>query len=201
MNIVGDCTLDHTAEVVAEYDDSRLRFFNLAEKSPPGSHGAIAKNHAAREMSNGGLIAYLDDDDRYRTCFLGTMVDYMETHEEARFVYCRATYYDKRTHRRILGNPFQRWLHGYSREKLQRYNFIDTDCVVHEKALFDEVGYWNPDYYFDDYELWLRISGMCDLHYLNKVLVNKFVEEPPFLRRALNKGLHILRHGRSTPLK
>ncbi|MBN1270299.1 MAG: glycosyltransferase [Kiritimatiellae bacterium] len=201
MNIVGDCTPDHTAEVVASYNDPRLQFYNLPEKSPPRAHGAIAKNHAIREMSSGRYIAYLDDDDRYRPGYLGTMIGYLNAHPETRFVYCRCMYRDKKTGRRIWGNPFQRWMHGYSLEKLERYNFIDTDCVVHDKALLDEVGYWDPDYYFDDYELFLRIARKYDLHYINKVLVEKYVDEPAFLARALRKGWQILRHGRSTPLE
>ena len=110
-------------------------------------------------------------------------------------------YRDKHTGRRVWGNPFQRWMHDYSYEKLRRYNFIDTDCVVHRKSLLDEVGYWNPDYYFDDYELWLRIAQKYPLHYINTVLVEKYVDEPPFLVRAFRKGIQILRHGRRTPLE
>lgn len=201
MNIVGDCTPDNTAEVIASYQDPRLRFHNLPEKSPPRAHGAIAKNHAIQKMSRGRYIAYLDDDDAYRPDFLATMVGYLDSHPSCRFVYCRCMYRDKRTGRRIWGNPFQRWMHGYSYEKLKRYNFIDTDCVVHWKALLDEVGYWNPEYYFDDYELWLRIAQKYDLHYINRVLVEKYVDEPPFLVRAVKKGWRILRHGRRTPLE
>jgi glycosyltransferase involved in cell wall biosynthesis len=201
MCIVGDCTPDHTAEVIASYNDPRLRFYNLPEKSPPRAHGAIAKNYALQNMAVGRYIAYLDDDDTYRPDYLSTMVAYLDAHPECRFVYCRCAYRDKRTGRRIWGNPFQRWMHDYSYEKLKRYNFIDTDCVVHWKSLLDEVGYWNPDYYFDDYELWLRIAGRYDLHYINKVLVDKYVDEPPFLVRALKKGWQILRHGRRTPLE
>ena len=201
LNIVGDCTPDHTAEIVAAYNDPRLRFFNLPEKSPPRSHGAIAKNHAILKMSAGKYIAYLDDDDRYRPNYLRVMVEYMESHPDAQLVYCRCLYRDKTTGRRIPGNPFQRWMHGYSREKLKRYNFIDTDCVVHRRSLMDEVGGWDPGYYFDDYELWLRISERYDLHYLNRVLVEKYVDEPPFLARLFSKGLAILRSGRHTPLE
>lgn len=201
MNIVGDCTPDNTEEVVASYRDPRLHFYNLPEKSPPRAHGAIAKNYAIREMSKGRYIAYLDDDDRYRPAFLETMVGYLHAHPECRFVYCRCMYRDKDTGQRIWGNPFQRWMHGYSLEKLKRYNFIDTDCVVHWKSLLEEVGYWDPNYYFDDYELWLRIAQRYDLHYVNKVLVEKYVKETPFLARAVKKGLQILRHGRHTPLE
>ena len=201
MNIVGDCTPDDTVEVVAGYGDSRLHFFNLPEKSPPRSHGAIAKNHAIQKMSSGQYIAYLDDDDCYRPNYLRVMVEHLESHPNAQLAYCRCLYRDKATGRRILGNPFQRWMHGYSREKLKRYNFIDTDCVVHRKALLDEVGGWNPGYFFDDYELWLRISERYDLDYINRVLVEKYVSEPPFLVRLFSKGLTILRSGRRTPLE
>lgn len=201
MCVVGDCTPDDTAGTVASYKDSRLKFYNLPEKSPPGSHGAIAKNHAIFKMSEAPLIAYLDDDDYYRPEYLGTMMGYMKAHPEADFLYCRCAYRDKKTGRRILGNPFQRWLHGYSREKLERYNFIDTDCVVHKKAILNDVGGWDPDFYFDDYELWLRISKKYNIHYLNKVLVEKFVSEPPFIIRAFTKGLNILRRGRTNPLE
>lgn len=201
MCIVGDCTPDDTEAVVASYRDSRLGFYNLKEKSPPGSHGAIAKNHAIFQMARGEYIAYLDDDDRYKPNFLSTMMPYLEQHPEAALVYCRAMYCDKHTWKRIWGNPFQRFMHGYSREKLQRYNFIDTDCVIHKRAILDEVGGWNPDFYFDDYELWLRISAKYDFHYLNKVLVEKGVEDEPFLVRAWRKGWQIIRYGRTNPLE
>ena len=201
MCVVGDCTPDHTGEVVASFNDPRLRYFNLAVKSPPGSHGSLAKNHALQSMARGDYIAYLDDDDHYLPEHLATMMAYLRAHPDCVFAYCRCAYRDKKTLRRIWGNPFQRWMHGYSREKLKRYNFIDTDCVVHKRSLLEEVGYWNPDFYFDDYELWLRMSEACDFHHLNLALVNKFVDEPPFLVRAFRKGMQILRHGRTTPLE
>ncbi len=201
MLIVGDCTPDDTGAVVAAYGDPRLRFYNLPEKSPPRAHGAIAKNHAIQQMARAPWIAYLDDDDRYRPNYLSAMMAYLDQHPACRLVYCRATYLDKRTGRRIWGNPFQRWMHGYSRAKLERYNFIDTDCVIHRRDLIDEVGGWDPHYYFDDYELWLRISARYELHHLNRVLVEKFVDEPPFLKRLFVKGLQILWHGRRTPVE
>ena len=201
MCVVGDCTPDHTGEVVRAFGDERLRFCNLPEKSPPGSHGAIAKNHALLEMARGTYIAYLDDDDRYRPNHLSTMVGFLESNPDAVFAYCRCAYRDRKTGRRIRGNPFQRWMHGHDPEKLKRYNYIDTDCVVHTRALLDVTGAWDPDFYFDDYEFFLRVSASYPLHHVNRVLVDKFVEEPPFLKRAVTKGWGILRHGRHTPVE
>ncbi|MBU1693124.1 MAG: glycosyltransferase [Verrucomicrobia bacterium] len=199
--IVGDCTPDDTEAVVRSFNDPRLRFFNLPEKSPPGSHGAIAKNHGIRQMARGEYIAYLDDDDRYRPRFLEVMMGYLQAHPETVLAYCRSMYRHKNSGKRLWGNPFQRWLHGYSKQKLRRYNFLNTNCVIHRKSVVDEVGGWDPAYYFDDYELWLRISEKHDFHHVNRVLIETYVEESPFLVRAFRKGWKILRHGRTTPVK
>ena len=195
MCIVGDCTPDHSEDVVASFKDTRLQFYNLPEKSPAGAHGAIAKNHALFNMARAPLIAYLDDDDAYRPRMLETMVEYFDTHPECLIAYCRGGYRDADTGRRIIGNPMQRWMHGYSREKLLRYNYINTNWVVHKRSLSDQLGEWNPKTFFDDYDYWLRASEITDLHYINKVLVDNYIKEDPFLVRAWRKGWNMLKSG------
>jgi glycosyltransferase involved in cell wall biosynthesis len=197
MCIVGDCTPDDSEAVVASFGDPRLRFFNLAVKSPPRAHGAVAKNHGVFEMARAPYIAYLDDDDEYHPDFLRVMMAAVAAHPTQPVFYCRCQYRDKQTGRRIFGNPFQRWLHRWDREKLARYNFINTANVIHTKALIDKVGGWDPADYFDDYDLWKRMSVECDFHYVNRALVITHVGDcPPFLRRLVTKGWNILRHGR-----
>lgn len=197
MCVVGDCTPDDSEAVVASFGDERLRFFNLAVKSPPRAHGALAKNHGVFEMARAPYIAYLDDDDEYHPDFLRVMMAAVTTYPRQPVFYCRCQYRDKETGRRIFGNPFQRWLHRWDREKLMRYNFINTANVVHTKALIEKVGGWDPGDYFDDYDLWKRMSAECDFHYVNRALVLTHVGDcPPFFTRLFTKGWAILRHGR-----
>ena len=197
--VVGCCTPDNTGEVVGGFGDPRIRFHNMDHFV--NDTGSSTKNYGLQHMARGKYICYLDDDDRYTPDHLSVMVGYMEAHPEAVFAYGRSCYRDKTTGRRILGNPFQRWMHGYSREKLLRYNFLNVNCVIHRKSLLDEVGYWNSDRFFNDYDLWLRISDKHEIHYINRVLAETFVDEPPFLARLFSKGWRILRHGRRTPRK
>lgn len=195
MCIVGDCTPDDTAEVVASYGDDRLRFFNLPEKSPPIAHGAIAKNHGIFEMACGEWIAYLDDDDEYRPDFLKTMFTALNTHPENPLAYCRAEYRDKDTGRRIWGNPF----HGalkFSRERLARYNFLVSNGVMHAKQLLEETGGWNSEDYFDDYDLWKRIAEKNAFLFVNKALCVVYTKADPLFKRLFTKGVKILLHGR-----
>lgn len=197
--VVGDCTPDNTAEVVAAFNDPRIQFHNMPEHA--GDRGSATKNYGIRNYARGTYIAYLDDDDRCRPGFLSTMIGYMLAHPEAQLAYCRSIYRHGKTGKRLWGNPFQRWMHSYSKEKLKRYNFLNVNCVVHRKTLLDEVGYWKPEYFFNDYELWLRVSEKYDFHHVNRALVETYVDEPPFVVRMITKGWWLLTRGRHTPLK
>lgn len=197
--VVGHCTPDNTAEVVGRYKDQRISFHNMAERKP--DTGSATKNFGIKNYASAEIIAYLDDDDVWKPGFLSTMAGWMLAHPETMIAYCRSMYRHKVTGKRVYGNPFQRWMHGYSKEKLQRYNFLNVNCVIHRKRLLDEVGYWNPELFFNDYDLWLRVAQKYDFQYINKVLVETFVDEPPFLVRAFTKGWWLLTHGRTTPRK
>lgn len=197
--VVGHCTPDNTAEVVARYQDPRISFHNMPDRKP--DTGSATKNYGIKNFARGKIISYLDDDDQWRPQFLSTMAGYLLKHPEAMISYCRSMYRDKETGKRVWGNPFQRFMHGYSKEKLQRYNFLNVNCVVHRKGLLEEVGYWNTDLFFNDYDLWLRISQKYDFHYINKVLVETYVSEPPFFERLVTKGSWLLKFGRHTPRK
>ena len=195
MCIVGDCTPDDSADVVASYGDDRLRFYNLPEKSPPRAHGALAKNWGVFHMARAPWIAYLDDDDEYDPDFLRTMFAAVDAHPGTQVAYCRAAYRDQRTGCRILGNPF----HGalkWSRENLMKYNFLVSNGVIHTKALIEETGGWNPDDYFDDYDLWKRMAAKCDFLFVNRALCIVYTTADPFFKRLFTKGLKILLHGR-----
>ena len=197
--VVGHCTPDNTAEVVARYKDPRISFHNMPDRVP--DTGSATKNFGIKNHARAGVIAYLDDDDCWRPRFLSTVAGYLLAHPDAHIAYCRSMYRDKDTGKKVWGNPFQRWMHGYSKEKLQRYNFLNVNCVVHRKAVLDDVGYWKPELFFNDYDLWLRMSAKYDFHYINEVLVETYVKEPPFFRRLVEKGLWLLKHGRHTPRK
>jgi glycosyltransferase involved in cell wall biosynthesis len=195
MCIVGDCTPDDTAEVVASYGDERLRFYNLPVKSPPVAHGAIAKNHGIFEMARGEWIAYLDDDDEYEPGFLREMFAALEANPGHELAYCRAVYRDKDSGKRIFGNPF----HGalkFSRERLARYNFLVSNGVVHSRRLIEETGGWNPGDYFDDYDLWKRMAEKHDFLFVNRALCVVYTKADPFFKRLVTKGVKILLHGR-----
>ena len=79
--VVGHCTPDNTADVVAAFNDPRISFHNMPERVP--DTGSATKNYGIKNFARGTYIAYLDDDDLYRPGFLSTMIGYLLAHVPA----------------------------------------------------------------------------------------------------------------------
>lgn len=61
MLIVDDCSTDNTREVVAKYEDPRIKYHCLDRNS-----GAAVARNTALKMANGRWIAFLDSDDLWK---------------------------------------------------------------------------------------------------------------------------------------
>lgn len=72
--VVGDCCTDATADVVAAYNDSRIRFLNLprnfGEQSGP--------NNAGVHLARGEYLAFLNHDDLYFPDHLERAISHLE---------------------------------------------------------------------------------------------------------------------------
>jgi glycosyltransferase involved in cell wall biosynthesis len=72
--VVGDCCTDDTADVIASFGDSRIRFVNRAvnygEQSVPNNDGFA--------LARGDLVAYLNHDDLWFRDHLDTLVAHLE---------------------------------------------------------------------------------------------------------------------------
>ena len=71
--IVDDCSTDDTDAVVAEFTDSRIRYF----KNEVNSGAAVSRNRALRE-AKGHWIAFLDSDDLWHPEKLARQIAFME---------------------------------------------------------------------------------------------------------------------------
>lgn len=71
--IVDDCSTDNTDEVVASFDDDRIRYF----KNEKNSGAALTRNRAMRE-AKGKWIAFLDSDDLWEPEKLEKQIAFME---------------------------------------------------------------------------------------------------------------------------
>ena len=73
--IVDDCSNDDTDNVVAQFNDERIRYL----KNEKNSGAALTRNYAIRE-ANGEWIAFLDSDDLWYPEKLEKQLEFMNTH-------------------------------------------------------------------------------------------------------------------------
>ncbi len=71
--VVDDCSIDNTVEVVSRINDKRIHILKHKENK----NGSAARNTGIRE-SNGKYIAFLDDDDEWKTNKISMQVKCLE---------------------------------------------------------------------------------------------------------------------------
>lgn len=72
MLIVDDCSKDDTANVIAQFNDPRIKYFKLSQNS-----GAAVARNEALEMAQGKYIAFLDADDMWKSEKLEKQLEFM----------------------------------------------------------------------------------------------------------------------------
>ena len=162
--IVGDGCTDHTAEVVAEFADDRIRWFDLLKQEGFG----YANRNTALEQASGALVAFAADDDLMLPDHLERMADAFERRPQTYWAYSRPLWVDDEgTIMPFFVNLTRR--HPYD-QFMQHYNALPAGCVVHRRECFEKAGMWPTDMQAQgDWALWRRIIiqyGQGALHFL-----------------------------------
>lgn len=152
--VVGDGCTDNTAQIVAQFSDPRVRYFDL----PKAPFFGYANRNIALRLARGDLIAYAQDDDLMLPDHLARMGQLMEN--EIDWAYSRPLWVT--TDGFVV--PFGTNLLVPSELKhfLDVTNTIPSNCVVHRRECFDRVGFWPENSRGGgDWLLWKKIISQC----------------------------------------
>lgn len=148
--VVGDGCTDHTAQVVAGFNDPRIRWLDL----PKAPHYGYANRNIALKQAQGHYITFCAHDDILFSDHLALLSAEMER-TGAVWAYSRPIW--------VSGDGVMAPLSGDLREpdlmaEYQVQNFIPASNVMHLRACFDWAGYWPEDApNSGDWILWKRI--------------------------------------------
>lgn len=149
--IAGDGCTDHSEEVVASFDDPRIRWFDLPKAPGIG----YASRNAALRHAKGEYIAYVSHDDLWfpdHLQRLGALLD----DTGAEFAYSRLLKVDPDGRARPSFYNLEIPAH---RARLWRGEMaITISSVVHRRECLAKYGEWNESLlHYADVELWHRI--------------------------------------------
>lgn len=162
MLIVDDCSTDNTKEVVAQYDDSRIRYYCLEKNSG----AAVARNTALR-MAKGRWIAFLDSDDLWKPNKLKHQLEFMVNNKYS-FSYHKYEEIDE------CGDTLGKIITGPKHiSHLGMVSYCWPGCLT---VMYDRDAIGNiqiPDIKKNnDYAMWLLISKKSSCHLLDKCLAS-----------------------------
>jgi GT2 family glycosyltransferase len=149
---------ENIQKIIDDFDDSRINYIHLEE-----NQGKSHANNMGIERSNGDIIAYLDDDDRWHPNHLEISVRELMKSENRKFVYTDYVKVDC-----IIDNELQE---QFPTKKdvvenqtartffVKEMNFIPNFSMVHKKDLFDKVGKYDTKLnYYEDWDIIRRFS-------------------------------------------
>lgn len=157
--IIDGQSTDGTLEYLQSLDDPRVRW--ISEKDD-GQSDAINKGLS---QVTGDVVTWLNSDDIYCDGALARVAQAFTQNTDARWLVGQCVIIDEQDQpiRRSVTRYKNRQLARYSRRRLLRENFISQMSVFWRGEFGKQVGLLNTElYYTMDYDLWLRMSKVCD---------------------------------------
>ena len=156
--IVSDASTDDTRNVVVNFKDERIRFFELPSNLRLPSR---VRNFGASK-AEGDLIAFCDDDDLWLPNKLLVQIDQLTDNPKLNLISSRASLFPG--YERILGYiQFRNNVVSY--EDLLKDNTIVTSSVLMRTSMFRALGGFDESitlHIGEDWDLWLRVLRQHD---------------------------------------
>lgn len=150
---------------IESFKDKRIKYFINSENF---RHNYL---NFALSKANGTLIAYIDDSSNYYPNHLEILVNCL-TKSNCKFAYTSAfrLFQQKMENSTISTQSKIFYSSEFNRTKLLFENYIPLCCVMHEKALLEELGTFDvtfPD--FQEWDLWIRFSRKYTFKHIDQV--------------------------------
>lgn len=175
--IIDDCSKDHSAEVVRQYQDGRIHFYQ-AERN----RGTVRTFNELLKKAKGEYVAFIGSDDLWQSEKLQEQLDYMERHEETAVCFSWAEFIDEEGRLYSeLGKKCDYDINIFKQEnrtqgEAMRYFFDSANYFCHPSALvrsavIRETGGFDPRFrQLHDFDYWVRILQKHPVYIIQKPL-------------------------------
>ncbi len=192
--VVNDGSIDDTLKVIKDYFSKfpilKHKIINQQNK------GIGAARNAGIKVAEGEYIAFLDADDRWFREKLATVKKFFDENSDLDLV-CHDEFLVKngKVIKTLRYGPYNTY-----RDLLFRGNCISTSATVVKRQKILKAGLFSENLDFngvEDYELWLRLSKLCKMAYLHKVLGEYNVHAAGItsnIKRHKQNALNVIEH-------
>ena len=171
--VVDGASTDNTREVIAKFDDERVRY--IREKK---DRGVSASRNIGIRRSRGKFIAFLDDDDLWMPTKLEKQLNLINKNSDIGVVYTGCWEINISGARARTGYIFFP-LRGNIFSDILKKNYIgNCSEMLVRKECFDRIGLFDEKLpASEDWDMWIRLSTHYQFDYVNEPLVLYRVHE------------------------
>ena len=190
--IVDDCSSDDSVERIREWMEvTDLPVQLIVNEENRGICGVLNQMVA---LAAGDLLVYLDTDDWMEPDRIQCHVDHFESlGPEVVAVYGDAELRDEAG--RSMGETYLRRIFPVDDppegsdvfDRLLLGNFIPTPSVTVRRSAIVEIGGYDESLWYDDYDMWLRLSHRYDFSFCDRVVANYRVLESSMSHSPLTR--------------
>ena len=158
--IVDDCSTDNTAQVVASFDDPRIRYMQNEQ-----NEGAATTRNRALRAAQGRYVAFLDADDKWLPTKLEKQIAFMQ-HNGYAFSYHAYSEIDEDD------QPTGISVSGPGRvtqKGMEAFCWPGCLTVMYDTAIVGQIQIEDVKKN-NDYALWLQVSKKADCYLLDEIL-------------------------------
>ncbi|MGI4993406.1 glycosyltransferase family 2 protein [Halobacteriovorax sp. GFR7] len=163
--VVDDGSSDNSKDIVESFSDERIKYIFQQNR------GVSAARNLGVIQSSGNYIAFLDSDDEWSENKLQRQLSLLENtklrlcHTGEHWLRDGEVVKQKKVHQKVGGDMFIRSLKNC---------VISPSSVLMERSLFEEMGGFNEDFIVcEDYDLWLKITSLYEIGFLEEAFVIK----------------------------
>jgi glycosyltransferase involved in cell wall biosynthesis len=172
--VVDDGSTDNSAEVVAGFDDARIRYIKHDRR-----RGGGAARNSGIQRSDSAFIAFQDSDDEWLPDKLARQMPLLEgVQPEVGAVYCGYIRFGPGASEHYFPQPHITQKAGDILPSLLLENFIGTPTLIVRRECFDRVGLFDERLArFQDWELMIRIAGAYQIAFIPEPLLRAYYAE------------------------
>lgn len=173
--------------------DKRVKYIQNEKNS-----GACVSRNNGINNASGEYVCFLDDDDEYLPNKIEKMLPLLIKDQETVLVYCDIAMYKNKKYRKKY-SEIQQPQKGYVYDKIMRVNFIGpTSIALMRMSTVKMAGCFDPQMEASqDWDLWIRISRLGKIDYVNEVLFNYYSDAGASADRISNdtsRRIRALKH-------
>ncbi|HBM99565.1 MAG TPA: glycosyltransferase family 2 protein [Ruminococcus sp.] len=183
--VVDDCSTDKTIEVLASIKDDRFSYYKLDMNS-----GACVARNLGIEKAKGDYIAFQDSDDEWLPDKLEKQMKAFDN-KDIDVVFCP---FNKVVNQKTEIHPVLP--EGIvNRDALLGKSCVSTQTLIAKKECFDKIKFDPLMPRMQDYDITIRLSEKYTFYFVNKPLVNMYVQGDSISKnktKLLNAEIRIL---------